>query len=411
MARSDVKTAISALKSAKWRSVLTMLGVVIGIVSVVTIVSLGEGIKRQVSSQIKRLDQVITVYPGQPVTRDENGNITGVNNAYGLGFGLGSLREQDIQTIEKTQNVADTIPVDFVSGGVSSQIDNRRYNNGFVLGTTPGFISLTQQKIAFGGFFTAQDSARDVAVIGKNVAHDLFQEDVPIGRALTIKGKEFIVQGVFEDFKTSNLALGMDFNNSIFIPYNSAKELNGDNNQIVQIMVSAHDSGKIDELAAALTQNLATTHGTSDDFTVLRPGENKILANQVLDSLTGWIAGIAAISLIVAGIGIMNIMLVSVTERTREIGIRKALGATNRQILTQFLTEATILSLVGGILGVIAAELVAYLIKVFSSFSPVISWPAMVIAVFVSVIVGVVFGSAPALKAARKDPIEALRYE
>jgi putative ABC transport system permease protein len=163
----------------------------------------------------------------------------------------------------------------------------------------------------------------------------------------------------------------------------------------------------VDAIHAALLKN----HGGQEDFTVLKQDESLAVANTILNLITGLIAGIAAISLIVGGIGIMNIMLVSVIERTREIGIRKAIGATNRQILSQFMVESLVLSVVGAILGVLISIMVNYLIRIATTLTPVITLPIMVISVAVSIMVGLIFGITPALKAARKDPIEALRYE
>jgi putative ABC transport system permease protein len=202
-----------------------------------------------------------------------------------------------------------------------------------------------------------------------------------------------------------------DFNSAVFIPFSSAKELGAGRTNILQILVKAKNPDKLDLAVADIHKALLKSHHNQENFTILKQYELLDIANGAVNIITSFISGIAAISLLVGGIGIMDIMLVSVSERTREIGIRKAVGATNRQILAQFLVEGMALSIGGGLIGIIAALIIYAGLQIYTNLQPVITIPIVVLAVSVSVLVGIVFSVAPALKAARKDPINALRGE
>lgn len=410
MLGGDVKIAIASLRRSKWRSILAMFGIIIGIVSVVTVVSLGEGVKKQLVGQINRLgDDLITIRPGKVVQRDNKGNITKVDLAGNIGFGNGSLSKKDYDVIKNTPNVKIAVPISLISGNVRT--DEKQYDGGYIIGTNEDLPAAIKQKIIYGTFFNGNDAKKRVAVIGQTVAEEFFQENVPIGMAFTIHGKEFIVRGVFERFDTSPLALSPDYNKAIFIPYEVGQELTGGNNQLSQIMVRPKNAAQTTALIASLNERLLETHDKQDDFTILKQDENLTVTGDILNLITSFIAGIAAISLIVGGVGIMNIMLVAVTERTREIGIRKAVGATNHQILRQFMIEATVLSAAGGAAGVVLSFFGNYFIRVFTDLHPVITWQIVLLASGVSLAIGIIFGITPAAKAASKDPIEALRYE
>jgi ABC-type antimicrobial peptide transport system permease subunit len=407
--RGNIKSAIASVKSAKWRSLLTMLGIIIGIVSVVTVVSIGEGVKQQVISQVnQRSKGLITVRPGQLVNRNDKGQITGVNVFSGYAT-TGALGDKDIQVIKKTNGVKDAVPLSIVAGELT--YENKPRNNAVVIGTTPDLPAALKQQVEFGGFFGEEDSNQNGAIIGHGVAQNIFGDDVPLGQSFTFHDQEFIVRGVFKEFKNATLSLDTDFNNAIFIPYTVAQDLTANNTSIYEILAVPANPKNADSVADAVNQNLQRAHGSQEDFTVLKQDESLNVTSNILNLLTRLIGGIAAISLLVGGIGIMNVMLVSVTERMHEIGIRKAIGATSRQIMTQFLIEATVLSVVGGIIGVLVSILVNFLLRIFTSIEPVVSWQVVVVAAAVSLGVGIIFGTAPALKAARKDPIEALRNE
>ncbi len=403
------KQAIKSIKSAKWRSLLTMLGIIIGVVSVVTTISLGEGVKKQVSDQIRRRgDDLITILPGQHIRRDDSGNIAGFNSLFGQS-GI-TFTELDYKTVEQVPGMSAVVPFGRVVG--LAKTPEREYQRAEIVATTDALPQILNQKLEFGSFFSDDEAGTKDAVIGRRVAEELFGENVPLGKSFFIRDREFIVRGIFEEF-VSNVSLlpGADYNNAVFIPYKVGQELMGGNIQIHQILAKPARIEDIDIRVADITNALRTARGGQQDFTVLKQAENLALANNVLSLLTNLITGIAAISLLVGGIGIMNIMLVAVSERTREIGIRKAVGATNRQILYQFVTEAAVLSLVGGLLGILLSMAANVLLRIFTNLQPVITLPVVGMACGLALGVGILFGATPALRAARKDPIDALRHE
>lgn len=407
MAQNNIRMAMSSIRTSKWRSFLTMLGIIISVVSIVTIVSLGEGVKHQLNAQINHTGKnLITVRGGNIVERNAKGTITHVN-LLNLFTGT-NLNEADYQNVLKVPNLQLVVPFAAVSGTPQAE-DGTRSNTISTVATTGRGADVLSQDVQYGGFFSDSDTDMATAVIGKQVAEQLFKEDAPIGKSFQLRGQRVVVQGVFKKFAASPLTPGIDYNNTIFIPYSFGQRVTGASLQPYQILVRPTAGVSSTKAAKDITSSLQQAHGGQADFTVLEAGDNIALAGTALSLITNVVAAIAAVSLIVGGIGIMNIMLVSVSERTHEIGVRKAVGATNKQILRQFMTEAIMLSVTGGILGVIFAVIANYLLRIFTNLQPVITIPIVLIAVSVAVAVGTIFGMAPALQAARKDPIEALR--
>ena len=380
---------------------LTMLGIIIGVVSVVTTVSLGEGAKRGIIAEINQSGaDLITVRPGSIPGNDPS---TVIGTSY-----AGTLSEEDYYAASQVPGIKQTVPFSYVTNMVAK--DDRKMEEAVVIGTTEGLPAVLGQKLMYGVFFENDEPQRNAAVIGQRVAEQLFGENVPVGKLFTVRGKQFIVRGIFEEFDTSPLAPSSNYNSAVFIQYDVGKELTG-GSDIYQMLVRPTDPGQTPRIAAGIRQTLRAAHAGQADSTVLEQKDKLANANATLTLMTGFVTSIAAISLIVGGIGILNIMLVAVTERTHEIGIRKAIGATNRQILNQFLTEAIILSAAGGILGILLSMLTNYLFRIFTNLTPVITWPIMAVAFGMSVLIGVIFGVTPALTAARKRPIDALRHE
>jgi putative ABC transport system permease protein len=270
---------------------------------------------------------------------------------------------------------------------------------------------LLNQDLAYGSFYSDDRTGYDKVVVGSQLAHALFSENVPLGQTVTILGHQFVVAGIFNDFQIAPLSIDTNFNNAAFIQYASAKDISNNSAPIYEILARSQHVSQTDAVVRSLDSSLLAAHGGQHDFTVLKQSQTIAVTDRILNLLTALTAGVAAIALLIGGVGIMNVMLVSVTERMHEVGIRKAVGATNRQILGQFITEATVLSVAGTVLGVLLSVAVVVLLRIFSPLSPVITWQVAIIACFVAIGVGVLFGSAPALKAARKDPIEALRNE
>jgi len=404
----NVSMAMQSIKANRTRSLLTMFGIIIGVTSVITAVSLGEGVKRQVGAAVKTHgENLVTIRPGNLVTRDSKNRIADVN--FLAAVAPQTLTQADVKSLSSLPSVDKVVPLSVISALPATK-EGKTYE-ATVISTTPDFPHVFKQKISYGSFFGIGLSDRLVATIGKDVAEKLFEQNVPIGQTIVIRGKEFTVTGVFDTFSGNILTNGTDFNNAIFISDTNAALLAPDQTSVYQIVTSPVNGTDVHTAAKDITDQLQFNHGGQKDFTVLTQDETLQLAGKSLSVATAFIAGIAAISLIVGGIGIMNIMFVNVTERTREIGVRKSLGATNQQIYGQFLVEATALSVVGGIIGVILGLTINFIISVTSTLSPVATLPVVLMAVFSSMLIGIVFGTAPAVKAARKDPITSLRYE
>lgn len=408
LSRGNVKAGIDSVRGAKLRSFWTMLGVIIGVASVITVVGIGEGIKQQVGGQIHHFGQnIITIKPAQLGT----GSGRGANNSEiisGLGVNV-PLGPKDIDVVSHVKGIAANSPLTIVNGTVRG--DHGNYSDGFVIGASSSLPSLLNQSMAYGNFFADSDAGTNVAVLGQHASEELFDEDVPLGRSFSFHGQQFIVVGIFNQFTTTPLSQQADFNNAIFIPDDVAEGLSNNTAPNYEILARPGGGQSAKAAISSVQRALDKAHGGQSGLRVLSANQDLAASNGILDLLTRLIAGIAAISLLVGGIGIMNVMLVSVAERMHEIGIRKAVGATNRQIMSQFMIESSVLSLAGGTIGIALSLLIDLALRVFTSLSPDISWQVVLLASGVSLAVGIIFGTVPAFKAAYKDPIEALRSE
>lgn len=405
VARGHFKAGFDSVRSTKMRSFWTMLGVIIGVTSVITVVAIGEGVKQQISGQIHQMgNDLISIRPA-----DLKGGGSSANNVLSGLTVTSQITSRDATIVKQTKGVAASAPLALVGGTARS--DDGTAGTGSVIGTTSDLSGLLNQSIAYGAFLSDDDIGTNNAVIGKNAAEQMFNEDVPLGRIINFQGRELIIIGVFNEFSSAPLSQQLDYNNSIFIPYDVAQQISKNTAPTYQVLARPSDSDKAAPVAKLINQNLEKAHGYQSNFNVTQGSQNLASSDYILNLLTRLIAGVAAISLLVGGIGIMNVMLVSVTERMHEIGIRKAVGATNRQILNQFIVESSLLSLGGGIIGVLLSFVIDGLLRLFTDMRPVISWQVVLLATGVSLAVGIIFGSVPALKAARKDPIDALRSE
>lgn len=406
MMSGDTKLAFHSIKTAKWRSFLTMLGIIIGVASVIVTVSLGEGVKQQVSNQFGQFGRdLIIIKAGRTFARDQNG-LLGVSLFNNVNT---TLSDNDVKIVSKTEGIKDSAPLSIISA--VPRYEETEFKKGLVIGTTAGLPELMNHKVQYGSFFGIGEEGRNVAVLGPTAAQELFGENVPIGKSFQMRGEEFIVRGIFEKFESNPITPGSDYNNAIFVPYVTGKTLSENNSQVFQIFAKPVNADELDKVTSSIQKSLLTSHDQQEDFTIFTQGQSVDDTSYTLSLITAMIAGVAGISLFVGGIGIMNIMLVSVTERTHEIGIRKAIGATNRQIMRQFMTEAIILSIVGSLFGVIFAFAINFFVRLTTDLQPAINLKIAGIAVGVAIAVGVVFGVAPAFRAARKDPIDALRYQ
>lgn len=397
---------MKSLRRNRWRSLLTMLGIVIGVASVVTIVSISQGVQDQVGAQSDHLGKdLITIRPGQLLNTSSLGGWAAPWATLG-----GQLNDSDIATVGKTPGVATSAPLSIVSGGVTSG-ENKKHFDVPVIGTTGQLPSLLNQQLAFGAFFSDDPTGVDKVVVGQHIAQLLYDENVPLGQTLSILGHPFIVVGILDTYETAPLSLDIDLNDAVLIQYSAARAVTNNNTPLYEILARAVHQNLTDAVEGRLNAGLLAAHGGQQDFTVLKQSQAVAVTGRMLNLLTALTSGMAIISLLIGGIGIMNVMLVSVTERIHEVGVRKAVGATNRQILEQFMMEAAVLSVAGAVIGIVIAGLVIAALRVFTPLAPAVTWQVALIAMGVSIVVGMLFGSAPALKAARKDPIEALRNE
>ncbi len=400
----SVQIAVTALLGNKLRSILTMLGIIIGVGAVIAMISIGMGVKQNVTNSIASLgSNMLIVMPGST-------NKGGVRSAAGSSQ---KLKYEDAEAIKKKIK-----NIDYVSPTVngSYQIVNGHENwNSSVYGVTPEYLKIRDLTIGTGSFITQNDlnSRNRVAVIGTTVATNLFESENPVGKNIRINNQPYKVIGVIESKGQSSM--GQDQDDVVIIPLTTAQEQLMGITYIRSINIQVSSADKIESVQGQVETLLRQRHhivgDKEDDFTVRNLTSLMETMTSTTTMLTLFLGSIAAISLLVGGIGIMNIMMVSVTERTREIGIRKALGATFKNIMMQFLIESVVIGVIGGLLGVAVGVGIALAIAKTGLFQTVITAAPILISFSFSVGIGLFFGIYPARKAARLDPIEALRYE
>ncbi len=400
-----LKTALRAIRRNILRSFLTMLGIIVGISAVIVGVSMGAGAKAEVDKQIASMgNNLLIVFSGNM----SRGGVRG-------GFGMQpNLTERDYETLRReVPGIVGVSPEVRANAQVAAGNQNTSVG---IWGVSADYAAIRSWRFQSGDNFSEADvrSANKVCLIGKTTAATLFGEGVdPVGQVVRIKNAPFTVVGWLAS-KGAN-AFGQDQDDVILMPYTSAmKRLTGDTKfRAFNLATESADaiSEATNQIASVLRQLHQITPDKEDDFSIRSQQEMSDFANANNRVMTVLIGAFAGISLVVGGIGIMNIMLVSVTERTREIGIRLAVGARARDVLRQFLIEAVLLSVVGGALGIAVGYWLAPLLTKFAGFPTLISHTSVMLAFSVSAVIGVVFGFFPALKAANLDPIDALRYE
>lgn len=403
---SNLKISMNNLKATRVRTALTILGIIIGVTSVTAVLALAEGAKNVVRDQARLLgDNLISVRPGK-ATRDSHSKI--ISYDYLAAFGASTITERDLATIEGTEGVKVAAPLMLVTGSVKN--GDKKASSSTIMGTTDEGAEALGLNLKAGQFLDHQTSA-DTVVLGRDLAMELLGTDTAIGQQINLRGEPFTVIGVLDYYASSaTISTVFDMNRTAFVQLHAAKAFNQGISNLQQVAVRTAGGFEPDQVAANIEQKVITNHDGEEDVAVLRPEETVAISDQLFQMLSGAISAIAAISILVGGVGVMNIMLVSVTERTREIGIRKAVGATNRQILSQFLIEALVMSVTGGVIGLGVGFAIAYGVSTLYGFLPGFSWYIVAVAIGVSLVVGLLFGAWPAIKAARKDPIEALRY-
>ena len=399
-----LKVAFRALRRNKLRTALTMLGIIIGVGAVIAMVGIGNGARAQIEARIAALGQnVIMAFSGSI-------NRGGVFTGFG---GAGTLTVEDALAMEKeVPGVACVSPE--VRSGAQIMAGNNNWSTS-VMGEGVDYLTIRQWDLADGNMFSDSDvrSAAKVCVLGKTTAGKLFPEDDPVGKTIRIKNVPVKVLGVLKAKGVS--MFGSDQDDTVIVPYTTAMKRFAGVTTLRSINVQAASAEQLAEVQNSITELLRQRHriqpGRDDDFMLRNQQEVADTMSATTDVMTALLAAIASVSLLVGGIGIMNIMLVSVTERTREIGIRMAVGARGRDILLQFLIEAVALSSTGGVLGILAGVGGAKLITMIKEWPTLVSANSIIIAFAFSAAVGVFFGFYPARKASQLDPIDALRYE
>jgi putative ABC transport system permease protein len=395
-----LRGAIMAIWQAKLRSFLTIIGIVIGVSSVVTVIAVGDGLRAQIKKEVDVLGvKVLTIS-----TKPQAENFT----------------KKDVASIQQLSGVEAAVPIMYVGG--STTAGNSSYDS-LVTATSADVQKVVNQPLTLGRAMNPKES--HVALIGSAVATGLFGTASPINQSVTVTYKtydqlgqekiqktNFKVVGVFKKLsENSSIGLGSQLDGAIFIPLDDGTAINGNRLELTSMLVKAKDANELSTVSGQITNVVKANHAGKQGFTITTAEDVAKSYTQTLNQLTSFIAAVAAISLLVGGIGIMNIMLSSVTERTREIGIRKAIGAKQRTILAQFLVEALLLTMLGGLLGIACSFGLGYLAGLEIKISPQYTLRAYLIGVSISFFIGLVFGVVPALRAARKKPIEALRHD
>jgi putative ABC transport system permease protein len=425
----SIKLALISIWTNKARSILTMLGIIIGITSVVTLMAMGEGVKKEVKKTINDFgSDYIYIIPGDVKSMTESSSSTSSQSSdlgsNSLHSSMGNpmsfistdiFNQKDIDEIKKIDGVEYVTPMAMVTGYLKS---NDKLVSPIIMGVEPEITKVfTSFDTKTGRFINSDDmnNKNHVIIVSRAFVDALIgKNENGVGKKINLinqdKDNEYEIIGVIEKTDTSSI-FSSEMDSMALIPYTTAKnDYFPDKENYFRLGAKAYSGINLKDITKKIEDNLLQRH-QKQDFSVLTPEDMMGMLDTIVNLLTTFISAIAAISLVVGGVGIMNIMLVSVTERTREIGLRKAVGATDWEILFQFLIEAVIISLIAGLLSLGIVQIVSYFVEKNINIHPVITSYALVLSISVCVIVGLVFGLAPAIRASRKNPIDALRYE
>lgn len=403
MITDHIANAAGALRRNRARTLLTVLGIAIGIASITCILAISGGVQQMIGKQVGDIDgHLAVIRPGQQ-TRDPNALLSPVAQQT---FSTSTLTEADVAAVGKVPGVQAAVPLMTIDGTVKA--DQITVNNNVVLATTPEFDKVANFTMKSGQFLD-EITDDNTAVIGEDLSNELFNTDRPIGQTFTMRGVEFTVVGVIKRKDNPINFNNINLNQAVVVSFERGQLFHQGRAQIQQIDVLIDHSADAAKVADTLHKTLLTAHLGEKDFIVATGSDIAQPTNKLFTAITDVMTAIAAISLFVGGIGIMNIMLVGVAERTREIGIRKAVGASNGTIMSQFIIESLIMSLLGGLLGYLLGIVIAFGVSIFLYFTPAVTWQTAASALVMAVAVGVLFGTYPALKAARKNTIESLR--
>ncbi|MBQ8985507.1 ABC transporter permease [Candidatus Saccharibacteria bacterium] len=402
--RTHLRLAKASIRQNRARSFLTCLGIAIGIASITLILSLTGSISSLIHQEVSGIgSDLIVVRPSR--NKDSVTSIVEELTAANS-FERSSLSLTDVSTISSVEGVTAVAPIAISTNTLSNE--ENTVSSATILGTSQDFITIEPLALKYGVFISDKNSENAV-VIGHNLALNLYNTSNPVGRTLTFYGQRFIIVGVLEEIDSTINFDNVNFNNALFMDIEMMEKLM-DFVQIQQINVRTLNTSLLEPISNNITSALKEHRYGDTNFSVSYGDSITHPASNLLTIISSMLAIVAGISLVVGGVGIMNIMLVSVSERTHEIGIRKAVGASAYNILMQFIFEAFILSILGTILGIFLGYLLAFLVSLVTPFSPHISWVIVAVTALTTIVVAIVFGTYPALKAARKRPIDSLRY-
>ena len=413
-ARQSIKMSVTALLSNKARSFLTMLGIIIGVGAVIVIIAVGAGAQSLILNQVESLGtNIIGVMPGSSEKEGPPSSVMGIQ--------ITTLTYDDAMALNDKKNAPNIVDVAAYTKGVGSVSWRSSSYDTNLSGCTTGYLEVENGVVGKGRFFNKEEERNlaRVAVLGSTVKKELFGESEAIGQKIKIKKQNLEVIGVMKERGTVAF---QDYDDQIFIPIKTVQKLIVGVNHLGLIRAEVDNKENTERAIEDVKTTLRERHditdksGKNDDFTVRSAAQALDMITTITDALKYFLAAMAALSLVVGGIGIMNIMLISVTERTREIGLRKAVGANNFNILSQFLVEAITVTILGGGIGVVGGSFLSFLIAVGAQFLGYdwafkVSLFSIILAIGVSTIIGVIFGLYPARKASKLEPTEALRYE
>ena len=406
--KTHLKLARTAIKNHRTRSFLTCLGIAIGVASIILILSLMGSISSLVKTEVNEIgSDLIVVRPStsKDTLTDMVEELTSANS-----FQNSSLTLNDAKVISEVDGVAATAPIAVSTNTVSS--DKNTFSSVSILGTTPDFVKIEPLTLRYGIFLSKYNSNNDekTVVLGRSLSLSLFNTiNSTVGKTVTIMGEKYMVVGVIDEVNKSINFDNVDLDNAVFMNIENLDKIAG-SAQIQQINIKATNTDSLPKTSEDIKNALTNQKLGDQNFSVAYGDEITHPASSLFKIISSMLTLVAAISLVVGGIGVMNIMLVSVSERNHEIGVRKAVGASSRNILVQFLLEALILSTLGGILGLILGYVLAFIISTFTPFAPFISLEILLTTFLTTLVVGIIFGIYPALKAASKNPIESLKH-